>query len=126
MTVGRGRMVTGVMQSGDMGRDGRPGDEHGGSWRWRLKLRMLLLSDGRGPGEGDMAETMVLRLLVRPGDGGVIGVAGVDAHILLLRVLLLVVDDDAEELLPLELILRNLLKADILRAGGLEGQTIGA
>ena len=87
---------------------------------------MLLLMDGRGAGDGDIADTMVFRLLERPGEGGVIGVAGVVAHILLLRVLLLVVDDDAEELLPLELIFRSLLNADMLLAGGLEGQTIGA
>ena len=108
--LGRGRMVTGVKLIGDFG---NVGEVHDSLRIWRLKLRKLL-DDDLEKELGDIGPRMVLRLFERPAeDGGVTGVPGTVMRRLLLR-MLLPVDDEVEELLVLELILRNLPKADRL------------
>ena len=68
---------------------------------------------------GEMVVVIVVMLFDLPGDCGVIGLELV-ATVDMLLLLVLPPEDPVDELLPLELIFRNLLKAPILETGGLE------
>ena len=66
---------------------------------------------------GEIVVVIVVKLFGLPVDGGVIGLVSTVHKELFL--VLLPVEDVVDELLVLELILRNLLKAPLLEMGGL-------
>ena len=108
--VGCGRIRTGLV-----GVDGasEPVEKE---LRARCRLKFLKLPDALRT--GDIVDVTVVKLSDLEAESGVPGVV-VTVQTLLLRVLL-PADEASEELLPLELSFRSLLKAPLLEIGGLD------